>query len=143
MFKSEIIAGYEVNLTCSKDGSIVRSACVMVGDSDKPGARSKDANGRNLRRAAKKAVAEALNLDPSLVTVSARYSCLTQTASGLIERRDDSGHVIGTHLPVEKNPAAVALGRLGGSVKSEKKSKSSAANGALGGRPRKTPPASE
>lgn len=38
-----------------------------------------------------------------------------------------------------KNPAAVALGRLGGSVKSDKKSKSSAANGALGGRPRKTP----
>lgn len=42
-------------------------------------------------------------------------------------------------LEKEKNPAAVALGRLGGSVKSEKKSKSSAANGALGGRPRKTP----
>lgn len=38
-----------------------------------------------------------------------------------------------------KNPAAVALGKIGGSVKSEKKSKSSAANGALGGRPRKTP----
>lgn len=36
----------------------------------------------------------------------------------------------------DKNPAAVALGRRGGSVKSDKKSKSSAANGALGGRPR-------
>lgn len=36
-----------------------------------------------------------------------------------------------------KNPAAVALGRLGGSVKSDKKSKSSAANGSLGGRPQK------
>jgi len=140
MFKTEIIAGYEVNLTCSKDGSIVRSACVMVGDPDKPGARSKDANGRNLRRAAKTAVADALNLEPSLVTVSARYSCLTQTESGLLERRDDSGQVIGTHLPAtDKNPAAVALGRLGGSAKSEKKSKSSAANGALGGRPCKTP----
>jgi hypothetical protein len=38
-----------------------------------------------------------------------------------------------------KNPAAMELGRLGGSVKSEKKSKSSSANGAKGGRPRKTP----
>lgn len=35
-----------------------------------------------------------------------------------------------------ESPAA-ALGRLGGSAKSDKKSKSSAANGALGGRPRK------
>lgn len=35
-----------------------------------------------------------------------------------------------------KNPAAVALGRLGGSIKSEKKSKSSALNGAKGGRPK-------
>jgi hypothetical protein len=34
-----------------------------------------------------------------------------------------------------KNPAAVALGTLGGKVKSEAKAKSSAANGAKGGRP--------
>lgn len=36
-----------------------------------------------------------------------------------------------------KNPAAVALGKLGGSAKSDKKSASSRANGAKGGRPKK------
>jgi carbon monoxide dehydrogenase subunit G len=35
-----------------------------------------------------------------------------------------------------KNPAAVALGSLGGKVKSETKAKTSAANGAKGGRPK-------
>jgi len=37
---------------------------------------------------------------------------------------------------MEKNPAAVALGKMGGSVKSAAKTKSSVANGKLGGRPR-------
>jgi hypothetical protein len=37
---------------------------------------------------------------------------------------------------MKKNPAAVALGKLGGKAKSEAKTKSSAANGALGGRPK-------
>lgn len=37
---------------------------------------------------------------------------------------------------ISKNPAAVALGKIGGSVKSEAKAKSSAANAKLGGRPR-------
>jgi hypothetical protein len=37
----------------------------------------------------------------------------------------------------KKNPAAVALGRLGGKAKSPQKAKSSAANGKLGGRPKK------
>ena len=36
-----------------------------------------------------------------------------------------------------KNPAAVALGRLGGEAKSEAKAKASAANGEKGGRPKK------
>lgn len=35
-----------------------------------------------------------------------------------------------------KNPAAVALGTLGGKAKSKKKSKSSAENGKKGGRPK-------
>lgn len=37
---------------------------------------------------------------------------------------------------ITKNPAAVALGTLGGKAKSEAKAKSSAANGAKGGRPK-------
>lgn len=37
---------------------------------------------------------------------------------------------------IEKNPAAVSLGKLGGSAKSAKKAKSSRANGKLGGRPK-------
>ena len=37
----------------------------------------------------------------------------------------------------KKNPHAVALGRMGGLVKSKAKKKSSAKNGKLGGRPKK------
>jgi len=39
--------------------------------------------------------------------------------------------------PKPKNPAAVALGRLGGKEKSDQKAKSSAENGKKGGRPKK------
>lgn len=39
------------------------------------------------------------------------------------------------HEYIQSHNAAVALGRRGGSVKSERKSKSSARNGKLGGRP--------
>ncbi len=41
------------------------------------------------------------------------------------------------HDYIKSHNAAVALGRRGGSAKSERKAKSSAANGKLGGRPRK------
>lgn len=57
---------------------------------------------------------------------------IAETRKDIIDRAYDL-------LNEQKNPAAAALGKLGGSVKSDKKSKSSAANGKLGGRPRKTP----
>ena len=41
--------------------------------------------------------------------------------------------------PVQKNRAAVALGRKGGKVTSEAKAAAAKANGKKGGRPRKDP----
>jgi hypothetical protein len=46
-----------------------------------------------------------------------------------------AGHV----LRAEKNPAAVALGKRGGKVKSPAKAAASRENGKLGGRPKKQP----
>lgn len=42
-----------------------------------------------------------------------------------------------------KNPAAVALGRLGGLVKSQRKAETARANGKRGGRPKKVRQPSE
>jgi hypothetical protein len=42
------------------------------------------------------------------------------------------------NLPA-KNPAAVALGRLGGKIKTVAKAEAARRNGKLGGRPRKAP----
>jgi len=41
-----------------------------------------------------------------------------------------------------KNPAAVALGKLGGEARTERKAAAARANGAKGGRPRKAIPES-
>jgi hypothetical protein len=46
-----------------------------------------------------------------------------------------------TPKSIKKNPAAVALGRLGGRARSPRKAASSAANGKLGGRKPKAAPA--
>lgn len=69
--------------------------------------------------------------------IFAAIAAVDGVAGGYVRREDGAvlapdGNWIG-----EKNTAAVELGRLGGSAKSEKKSKSSAANGASGGRPKK------
>ena len=41
-------------------------------------------------------------------------------------------------MSAKKNPAAVALGKLGGQAKSQKKAQSSRENGKKGGRPKKS-----
>lgn len=57
------------------------------------------------------------------------------------------GRVVCFECEMSKNPAAVALGRLGGlvggKVKSDAKSESARRNGKLGGRPKKKQPAND
>ena len=64
--------------------------------------------------------------------------------------KDETGDIVGVKEIGKKrvqwyakNEAAVSLGKLGGSAKSEKKAKSSAENGRLGGRPKKSKDESE
>lgn len=103
MYQTEQIAGYDVNMIVSKDGSKIRSATILVGD-DKPGWRSKDHGSSALRRAAKLAVLDALSGDPRAselaakrVKVQAVYSELSVAPNGTIERRDTTGQVIAVY----------------------------------------------
>jgi hypothetical protein len=50
---------------------------------------------------------------------------------------------VGGCLMARKNPAAVALGKLGGRVRSDAKAKAARENGKKGGRPRKKPRATD
>jgi hypothetical protein len=97
MNTAETIAGHEVNVIRSKDGKQVRSAVVMLGDSEKPGMRRKDPGSEVPRMAAREAVAAELGLPITKVRAASRYSCLTEKGNGLITRRDSAGRIIGVY----------------------------------------------
>jgi hypothetical protein len=69
----------------------------------------------------------------SWVLLGYRVVSLTQKEAPLMERWLKNMYAM---FGVAENPAS-ALGRMGGSVKSERKAKSSAENGRKGGRPKK------
>lgn len=77
---------------------------------------------------------------PDAVNPDCYFRFRTQARAREFLRRVDAGedaqYVYGDMI--EQSQAAAALGRIGGSVTSEHKATTSAANGALGGRPRLT-----
>lgn len=106
------IHGWECNIRLSRDRTLYREIVILVGPSDRPGWRNKD-GARAARWQVRAEVIAALESDPMAawildnhhpkrhkrIRVQARYSCLSVSSAGLIERRDDTGHVIGTYLP--------------------------------------------
>ncbi len=100
MYQTRDIDGYTVNLITSKNGRHVRSATVLVGPENQPGWRIKDGpHARFRRREAKRVIMAALGLDAKHVGVAARYSALVVMPSGMIERRNAAGEVIGAYEP--------------------------------------------
>lgn len=93
----EAIKGYEVNVTRSKSGKVVK-ACVMVGD-DKPGMRLKDGRDAEvMRRQIRAEIAAYLGLAMKNVSASAKYNSLVQTEAGIVRR--DGDKILGIYAPV-------------------------------------------
>jgi hypothetical protein len=100
MFKTERIAGFECNSIFSRDGRTRRSTCILVGSPDEPGMRAKDGAGAHAaRRSIKREVMRVTGLPAKMVRIQSRYSCLVPQPDGTIARRDDSGRIIGIHMP--------------------------------------------
>jgi len=92
----EQIAGHQANVV--RVGGQPVEAAVLLGSASEPGHRAKDPGAREIRLAARKAVAAALGLDLRKVTAAARYSSLA-VEDGSVVRRGPNGTVIGVHAP--------------------------------------------
>jgi hypothetical protein len=76
------------------------------------------------------------------VTIAALRRLRDAVEAGTISLDDYAAACATMETPAPKNPAAVALGRLGGSARSPAQVRAARRNGRLGGRPRKPAPTS-
>ena len=90
--RTEMVCGLEVNLMTSKDGTKIREATVMLGDSNRAGARAKDGQAaRAYRMRCRREVAEVLGLPFAKVHAKARFSRIAADGS----LRGGDGRIVG------------------------------------------------